>query len=245
MHRGTAKLAAIVAALALAAVLVASCATGGGVSIAQRAYNACTESHNSERAGLNAYWAFVAGVSSSNATCYWRWGAQTVAAAVDLAMGDCREEHEDCYLYSSSAGNSDWVQQISDNGGTDGSGDGSGGLSFSDFVEWGTFALSLGTMGVQTYDAIENGGGGGGDIGAPAAGYSGGGGDGSDCSPHWTRYEQCLANKNSLSSAHYVPLEENGCVMGTTSCGEGGQAGYQENCETQYLASYNACMSMQ
>jgi hypothetical protein len=244
MHRGK-RLVAIVTALAVAAAIVASCATGGGLSIAQRAYNTCTDNHNDQRAGLDQYWAFVAGVGSSDDTCYWRWGAQTVAAAVELAMGDCREEYEDCYLYSSSGGNSDWVQQISDNGGTDGSGDGGGGMSFSDFVEWGTFALSLGTIGVQTYDSIENGGGGDGGYSAPSAGYSGGGGGGSDCSPHWTLYQQCLANKNSLSSAHDVPLGENGCVMGTISCGEGGQAGYQENCETQYLASYNACVSMQ
>jgi hypothetical protein len=236
MHRGPARLVAIATVLAWAAASVASCATGAGISIAQRAYNACTESHNSERAGLNVYWAFVAGVSSSDATCYWRWGAQTVAAAVDLAMGDCREEFEDCYLYSSSAGNSDWVQQISDNGGTDGSGGGGGGMSFSDFVEWGTFALSLGTMGVQTYDAVENGGGGGGTGGysAPAAGYSGGGGN---CDEFLRLAEQCKESKENMQSL--TPMIQDG------TSGPGGQDTQFASCYDNYVGGYNACMASQ
>ncbi|HEX6119714.1 MAG TPA: hypothetical protein VFZ03_09725 [Dongiaceae bacterium] len=159
---------AVATALAWVGAGVAACATGGGLSTAQRAYNTCTDNYNEQRSNLADYWAFAAGVGSSDATCFWRWGAESATAAVELAMADCREDYEDCYFYSSSAGNSDWVQRISDNGGTDGSGDGGGGLSFSDFVEWGTFALTLGTIGVQTYDTIENGGGSGGDTYAPA-----------------------------------------------------------------------------
>jgi hypothetical protein len=161
--------------IAIAAVLaaaVASCATGGGISAAQRAYDACTDTYNEKLGALDQSWAFVSGVGSSGSTCYWAWGRETVAAAANSAMESCREEYESCYLYSSSDGNSDWVQEISDNGGTDGSGDGGGGMSFSDFVEWGTFALSLGTIGVQTYDSIENGSGGGGYVETPSAGYS-------------------------------------------------------------------------
>lgn len=237
MHRGTARLAAIAAALALAAAFVASCATGGGLSIAQRAYNTCTDNHNDQRAGLDQYWAFVAGVGSSDDTCFWRWGAQTVAAAVELAMGDCREEYQDCYLYSSSAGNSDWAQQISDNGGSDGSGDGGGGMSFSDFVEWGTFALSLGTMGVQTYDAIENGGGGdGGGYGTPSAGYSGGGGGG-NCDELLRLANECKVSEQNMQSL--TPMIQDG------TSGPGGQNTQFASCYDNYMGGYNACMASQ
>jgi hypothetical protein len=235
MHRGT-RLGAIVTALALAAAIVASCATGGGLSIAQRAYNTCTDNHNDQRAGLEQYWAFVAGVGSSGDTCYWRWGAQTVAAAVELAMGDCKEEYDDCYLYSSSAGNSDWVQQISDNGGTDGSGDGGGGMSFSDFVEWGTFALSLGTIGVQTYDSIENGGGGDGGYSAPSAGYSGGGGGG-NCDEYLRLANECKVSEQNMQSL--TPMIQNG------TSGSGGQNTQFASCYDNYMGGYNACLASQ
>ena len=237
MHGGTARLVAIAGALAWISANVAACATSGGLSTAQRAYNACTDPHNNKRGGLDDYWAFVAGVGSSNDTCFWRWGAETAAAAVELAMGDCREKYEQCYLYSSSAGNSDWVQKISDNGGTDGSGGGGGGMSFSDFVEWGTFALSLGTMGVQTYDEIENGGGGGGSTGysAPAAGYGGGGGG--NCDEYLTLANECRAREQNMQSL--VPITPPG------TSGPGGQDTQFASCYDNYMGGYNACIASQ
>jgi hypothetical protein len=237
MLRGTASFTAIAVALALIAAIVASCATGGGISMAQRAYNACTDPYNEKLGTLSHYWAFVSGVDSSGGTCFWAWEAQTVAAATNSAMESCRKEYENCYLYSSSDGNSDWVQQISDNGGTDGSGGGGGGMSFSDFVEWGTFALSLGTIGVQTYDAIENNGSSGGGAGGystPAAGYGGGGGN---CDEYLRLANECKVREQNMQSL--VPVTPPG------TSGPGGQNTQFASCYENYMGGYNACLASQ
>ena len=217
MQRHIGWAAAAMAACLPAAIGISSCATGGSYSQAQLAYNACTDPHNSKRQGLDTYWAFVSGVGSSASTCFWAWGAATVAAAVSRAMDSCHQEYADCFLYSTTDGNSDWVQKISDNGGSDGSGDGGGEVSLGDI-------LNLGAAGIQLYDAFSNGGGGGGSGGGSYGGGSGGGSgggtyDANACAQAQSNAQTCYARWQSLGG------------------GSTGQAGSEKDCYDLYTAT--------
>jgi hypothetical protein len=108
-------------------------------------------------------------------------------------------------------------------------------MSFSDFVEWGTFALSLGTIGVQTYDSIENGGGGDGGYSAPSAGYSGGGGG--NCDEYLRLAEQCQESEQNMQSL--TPMIQDG------TSGSGGQNTQFASCYDNYMGGYNACLASQ
>jgi hypothetical protein len=87
---------------------------------AQRAYDACRLSYNTERGSLGSNWAFVAGVSGNRTRCFWRWGGAK-ANVSSLALTDCRNGgFRRCFVFGAShlqGGTSGWARAISNNGG--------------------------------------------------------------------------------------------------------------------------------
>ena len=224
----------VLALMAAATIPLASCATSGGLSQAQLAYNACTPSYNDKFRGLEREWAFVSGVGSSTNSCFWFWSAATVANATQSALESCRKEYSDCFVYSTSDGNSDWVQKISDNGGS-ASGGGGSGAKLTDY-------LNLATGGLALYNALSGNGGGG--YTPPASSYGGSGGGasyggsgGAGCQQYLTLANQCQQRQQSMTSL--TP-----CLTCTPGTG-GGQAGAFDECYQNYMGGYYACMAAQ
>lgn len=241
--RGFAKLAAGAAFVIAAGLTVGSCVGLDGRSQAQIAYDACSSTYNSNRLSLETEWAFVAGVGDFETSCFWAWGRESAEAAYSAASSNCRKEYSNCFGFADSfSGFQQWVQRISDNGGSDGSG---GGDTFGDMV-------NLGVSGVQLYNAIQGNGTNGGTVGGyngSVNGYSNGGGGGAtggqNCQPYYDAYLQCQQRQQNMTSLGNVPLGANGCVQGALSCSNAGQAGSFEDCAANYYGAYETCMAMQ
>jgi len=100
----------------LVTAIFASCTT---IPESQLAYNACTPAHNSTFLSLSGHKAIVSGVSGESSRCFWSWDAPSTDAAIASAMSRCRKAMQRCFVYSTDQGSSDWVDNISNNGGTD------------------------------------------------------------------------------------------------------------------------------
>ena len=108
----------IFAGIAACAILqVTGCENVSQVSEDQRAYNACVSDFNKTFRTLPDNKAMVSGVASSRTSCFWGWGYQTIDAAVNSAMNDCRSKYGRCFLFATNEGSPEWVNEIDDNGG--------------------------------------------------------------------------------------------------------------------------------
>ena len=176
----------------------------------------------------------MSGVSDSGSTCFWVWGKDSVAEAQANAMANCRGKYSSCYAYSTSNGNTDWVQRISDNGGREVGGGGGGGGGYTPTA---TDIANIGSI-IGSIATIAGGGGGGGYGGGYGGGGGGyGGGGGQDCSQYLRLANECRARYGAMGSLTGVGVP--GTAGPTASTG---QTGAFQACYNNYMNGYNLCM---
>jgi hypothetical protein len=103
--------------VAFSILQVTGCENVSQVAEDQRAYNACVSDFNKTFRTLPDNKAMVSGVSSSRTSCFWGWNFQTIDAAINTEMNDCRSRYDRCFLFASNEGSPEWVDEIDNNGG--------------------------------------------------------------------------------------------------------------------------------
>jgi hypothetical protein len=148
-------------------VSVSGCAEQARYSQQQLAYNACANAHNSSFRFNSRPSALVSGVNANGSTgCFQTIGDSTTEQAIQRTLQYCRERMSNCFVFSTNSGLSDWVQRVSNAGGSDGSGQQAG----TDTLQAATAVLGLVSAGLGAHQAFSgNAGlrpGGGGGVGA-------------------------------------------------------------------------------